>query len=70
MGYLSAMRRSSSAFCGYTGWPRVPKRCQSTVQMALYEESELQGLPCFWYHLYNGGSKFYAISALNKLILF
>ena len=30
--------------------------------MTLYEKSELQGLPCFWYPVYNGDSKFYALS--------
>ena len=46
-GYLSAMRRSGKAFCGYIGWPRVYKPYNSTVQMTLYEEPELRGLPCF-----------------------
>ena len=26
-GYLFAMRRTDSAFCGDTGWPRIYKRC-------------------------------------------
>ena len=46
-GYLSAMRRTGSAICGYTGWPRVYKPYNSTVQMTHHEESEFQGLPCF-----------------------
>ena len=45
--YLSTVRRFGSALCGYTGWPRVYKLYNSTVQMILFEESELQGLPCF-----------------------
>ena len=52
---------ASVAFCGYTWWPKVYKPYNSTVQTTLYEESELQGLPCFWYPIYNGDSKFYAL---------
>ena len=51
------MRRADSAFCRYTEWPRVYKPYNSTVRMTLYEESKLQGLPCFWYSVCNGGMR-------------
>ena len=41
------MRRADSAFCGDTGGPRAYKQSNSTDQMTLSEESELEVLSCF-----------------------
>ena len=45
--FATAMRRAGSDFFKCIGRPRVYKPCNSFVRTTLYEEFEIQSLPCF-----------------------
>ena len=64
-GYLSALRRTGNAFCGYTGWPRVYNKLYNSIIQMTLRRVRITRLTSFliprlqWW---NEDSKFYALS--------